>query len=381
MVLAWPSESGERRPRPTSVSRCVCTLLARPSWAWCDSTPVQGFRLGWDIESFNTALRLGSQKGKAGRWAHHGWHRWARHVTTNLMIPGSHMQKRVPSADSSSIGTMLADSQNGAEFRMVSTHALVGLSVRWAHHSKNSLRTEKDRQAVLSFVQGALHQSAGNGFGDCTWTLFLDVEPMWTPPLRPQGHCPILLEMQQWVINFSPLQQSRSGFAVALLQCVAPVCDEALRAHAKAVLFTLNGKDDVLLKAINAQLIWFIGRRLDEFFSTSMDSSNTAIADMSVRRGEKAVAKYFLASRRVFADPQHLHISLDASNIARKSITVGVIALPTNIGAVYPPQVLQEHNFSHPRTNLKFVIKTCWVCNTNFFPVLQTLGAPFCSCF
>lgn len=62
-------------------------------------------------------------------------------------------------------------------------------------------------------------------------------------------------------------------------------------------------------------------------------------ASRPVRQGEKALTKYYLATRRAFSDASYIQLSLDASSVMGKSMVFGLAALPDNQAVVYPPQV------------------------------------------
>lgn len=83
--------------------------------------------------------------------------------------------------------------------------------------------------------------------------------------------------------------------------------------------------------------MWFVGRKMDTFAADTLCQDRTST--LSVRSADKALAKYYTTTRRVFADPLFMQISLDACNVMGKSMVLGLAALPDTRAVVYPPQV------------------------------------------
>ena len=52
--------------------------------------------------------------------------------------------------------------------------------------------------------------------------------------------------------------------------------------------------------------------------------------------------KYYYCSRRVFAKPSHISVTLDALRLNRRNVLLGLMALPSNVAAWLPPQVFED---------------------------------------
>lgn len=243
-VLA--SEAGEQPKRLADWMTCALTdLKAKVKLfpAGCIEVDVvkmcvgtQGFFVGWDLGSFHGALGLSGEKGQAGKWTRRGWERWAKFLSNEVSLPGGHLRQKTPASDATLVGSHLAAMEDGAEFRLVSTHALVALCSRWASkHRKDSLRAGDDQAAVASFLHGFMN-SASEALGAHEWTVFLCMGPKWGPPSLPTGDAPLVLTLSGWIRS---IFECRSGFARALCAVLAPLCTVGFVVSVAGVLLHL----------------------------------------------------------------------------------------------------------------------------------------------
>lgn len=64
---------------------------------------------------------------------------------------------------------------------------------------------------------------------------------------------------------------------------------------------------------------------------------------ISFLTGSRKVLRYFFAARRKFASPDFLSIAINASRVARKKVSLTVMAKPDNVAMWAPPQAGSVH--------------------------------------
>ena len=60
---------------------------------------------------------------------------------------------------------------------------------------------------------------------------------------------------------------------------------------------------------------------------------------MTDRGSDRGLCKYYMASARTFHGARRVHVAFDASNILRKPMIVGVLAIAGHLATMCPPQV------------------------------------------
>lgn len=298
--------------------------------------PFLGFSVGWDIAGVHRALKLSSQGGKPGKWVNHGWARWCKFASCALGLGDQRTQARVRCKDIREVGDRMATAVRGMEFKMVSTHVLLGLLIRWSGcHPTMSLRSDKDKACVRCMLMGLRHASAPRA-GTSAWTLFLDLQVEWKSPAPPTGERPCTIFADGWIMDLRPLFKSSAAFAMSIGGALGGLCDSEGKVCAFNVLLRFAALPISDSKHwFFVQLLWFVGRRLDSFIAPD---ESQLIGELSERSSDKALARYWMACTRAFARPSHLHVSLDAPTILKKPMVVGVMAMPGNVAATFPPQ-------------------------------------------
>ena len=74
---------------------------------------------------------------------------------------------------------------------------------------------------------------------------------------------------------------------------------------------------------------------MSRFAITGMPS----IGERPTAGQERALNKELLGMQRAFFQPTYLHLCVDQATLAKKPTVCGMMALPSNIGAVLPPMV------------------------------------------
>jgi len=144
-----------------------------------------GARLWWSLKDLYTTCGLKVKGGLASKWVHSGVPGW-RNYCSQLDLAGVHLRMSQPLATEGAGAAspdVLSDRVLG--FPSVSTHMLLALCARLAAKPKEAggLETNEGKVAVSHFLEGLLKLPAEEAALD----IYLDPDPMWQPPLKPQG--------------------------------------------------------------------------------------------------------------------------------------------------------------------------------------------------
>lgn len=219
-----------------------------------------GCRLRWGALDVYHELRLTAQKGKAFKFCEHGWGRW-RAMAVGLWLPSEHLVRRV---DQEAVAQGAAgDGGGAADFRALSSHALVALLARWSsrHRQRGGLEDEGDCVAVGGLLR-TLIGSAVEGRRTII-TIFQDKLATWVPPKVPAGERPLDIPIVDGCFELSVLRDAQcpccrglssllfellGSKTVSLVDCLVALLDHC---------GTTRGKDEA--EWFVRQLVWAVG--------------------------------------------------------------------------------------------------------------------------
>jgi len=300
----------------------------------------EGACVWWNMLDLHSRLRFHGRV-QPGRWAAAAWNRWARFLEDTCGLAG-HMMNKAPSAvagDSSDrFGSRIFDDERAADFRMCSSHAVVALLTRWAFgcRSQGGLELYEDRAAAQGLLEALLEKVP-----------HLPI-PIYIEDVRlsesgwPQGSRGISLPLSSEGIRLSVLASSRHLLARAICRKFPQVVADAGASLKLSSLLDglLQDRKDQLLWSALKQVIQWVGKCVDTHLRDDLAiAAGASFVDCGRRAMDKRLSKYFLGIREAFHRPQVVHMAIDQGTVGKKPTVVGLLALPDNSGAIFPPQV------------------------------------------
>lgn len=311
--------------QPTGVVRLEVSLV-RPAQHQC--------RCMWSLLPVFVGLRLRAQKGRAGRWASHGWAAWKKFVTSVLGLSEVHMPAL-------GVGGERCDVN-----RQLSTFALLALLARWCSEDRNGhLRDIRDRaaanQCFEAFIALSFHDNTEQVF-----SLFLDVAPKCGLPGLPAGDrlcdVPVVGDRLHLKAVFR-----RCPDLTALLAGACEGPDRAVRIST-ALLRLSSTASGSMGCSVFRQLVIFVGRRVEDSLSQVLSfASAPSMAELTTAQAMHRMTKYYLGAREAFANPQTVHMAVDGSTLGKKALLCGLLVKPDNVGIVLPPLVRRAPPSTH----------------------------------
>lgn len=164
----------------TTLEAFVCNLLndvevefRSPPHGWVRvdvvvrQCPMQGYYLMWNLLQLGKVWELSAHKGMVGKWAQHGWERWCAYLSEEVGLHEAHAQRKTMVRDMSLVGEAASSSEGlVADFRCMSTHALVAMLSRWASESFHfHMKGDADRDTVRGCLQSWCAKAFGNSNG------------------------------------------------------------------------------------------------------------------------------------------------------------------------------------------------------------------------
>lgn len=228
----------------------------------------------------------------------------------------------------------------------MTTHARVGFLLRWGclPRPRGGMELPADQEAVKGLLRAMLDSAMGST--ELSWTFFVDPEVRWAAPHLPCGSQPAHVHVNASVMDLREWGACRCGYRRAVveeLQKHNAWHQGQVRVSTALELFApfASAKGRRILRWFALQLIWFAGTAIEgERVAALKSSDGQQLASLTRSGLQKALYRYFMAGRRAFANPVCLHLALDGGTLGKKRTTVGVIALPSNLAMVFPPQAL-----------------------------------------
>lgn len=335
-LAAWSQRKFETIYEISDPPRMVAKLFV---FVW--SKPRDGQHMWWGMLKVHSSLGLQAQAGKAHRWCEHGWRRWSDFIVNVMKLPEGHLQKKWQ-ADIAEVGT--GDDGVG-EGRFASTVALLALLVRWVSLSpkKGGLGSADDRESASLLLSAFLRKILE---GPLRLTIFIDTGCNFGEIGWREGADLVDLQVTQGMTDIRSLVR-RPHHLCGLLdaglkqQGVDTTRPIALVSLLKGAMELCGGKDNHRGAWFARQLIWAFGRAIDEVCWRELGMiPNLPELPATTTSRSRCLMRYFLAPNEAFKDPVVLHVALDGSSLAEKSVVAGIVCLPTNVAAVFQPQVV-----------------------------------------
>lgn len=306
----------------------LCALPARGACVW------------WNMLDLYSQVGFHG-RGNAGRWAAAAWGRWSRYIAETCELPG-HMLNKASACGgnvaSDQVETRMFDDDRAADFRMCSTQALICLLTKWAFgaRSQGGLGLEEDREAAKGLLSVLLAKLPNMPLPFFAGDVRL-LESGW-----PQGSASVALPLAHGCVHLSALSSQRSPSCKAVCRLFPhSACKEARGVHIIELIARLmeQQKDKCLANVLKC-LLWWLGKALDAHLKNELAKAPPGrFADEGSRVLDKRLNKYFLGVCEAFFQPKVLHLALDQGTIGKKPTVLGMMALPNNCGAIFPPQV------------------------------------------
>ena len=98
---------------------------------------------------------------------------------------------------------------------------------------------------------------------------------------------------------------------------------------------------DLAVVWFRKQLVGKVGSELDRVLKqkVALESCEVPLTQQTSKQVEQALCRYYVATCKAFHLPANLSISVDKARVGQKGLVCGLLALPSNTGAVFPPQV------------------------------------------
>lgn len=310
-------------------------------------TPMHGAYLWWHALRLHSALQLKSQK-EPGRWASHGWHRWAKFLQEEMGLPRMHVLNTCTNLeDISLVGPYSAEEVAGMDRRSLSTHALLALLARWcwAPQVRGGMTIDSDVNAAHAFLQSLLSQDVDH-IGNFTWTLCIDIQAAWDPPALPNGNQPLDIKIVSGQLQLQEFSNKNAQCVMAVVQALTAAGawgeeGQVLVIDVVRVLSSLTAKGSASTQWFLKQLMWALGSVVDQcFYDIVAIQSDPKLADTTRRKQKRDMFRYLVACREVMKNPAVLHLAVDGISLGKKPCLCGLMALPSNDAMILPPQVL-----------------------------------------
>lgn len=299
----------------------------------------RGASIWWDVLDVYRQLHFQGKK-KAGKWAAAGWSRWISYCAESCGLVG-HLVNKAPAGYENRgemLGQRMLEGDRCADFRMVSSHALVALLARWGFVGEHSggMKSDEDRLSARGLLRALLDKVAL-----CDVTFFLangDISPGgWLV-----GSRAVVLPFSNGGLKLHGLSTVNNSICRAICKKLPAFANDAearisFFAFLEAMAQSASREKD--LQCAFRQLVVSLGKLVDRTFLAEGDQSLSLACGVDSRSGVKMMTKYWIAMREAFDRPQFLHMALDMGNVGKKPTFCGALALPTNIGVIFPPKV------------------------------------------
>lgn len=241
------------------------------------------------------------------------------------------------------LGISIMDIEGAGDFRMVSTHGLLALLSRWAFAPMGSGGLERpgDKQSAslcLSALIGLIMP------GD--FTMFLSAQS-FSEQGWPTGSRLVALHGTKDGLRLFPLTQVRHRLCIDICERFpqARFGEDEVVSFCDLFKGTINAPIGSSLGCFFKQLVQGLGKMVDlKVRDEVAPLRDAAMLDVSSRESDKMLVKYWAAMRETFVNPLVLHMALDQGNLGKKPTVCGMMAVPGNVGAIFPPQVVHERN-------------------------------------
>lgn len=303
-----------------------------------------GVLVWWSLPDVHRSLCLDAQKGCAHRWCEHGWDRWSSFVEKEVQLPTGHLRKKWQ-GDAAHASL---ESGGLAEFRCASTCALLALLVRWVSlpAERGGLGHASDKAKGGLLLDAMLAKFFNQPLA--AWTVFRDEGCRWQGAAWPVGRRPLDIAFADGAADLRPMVDSRCHLCKSLIATLTkrgidPTHPIGLKDLLLNAMAATNGRASSAHFWFVKQLLSWVGRVIDRTCADAMKAmSSPPKLPATVTSRQKDLMRYWLASREAFDRPPIVHVALDASNLAEKGTTAGLVALPSNIAVVFPPQVFGQ---------------------------------------
>ena len=152
------------------------------------------------------------------------------------------------------------------------------------------------------------------------WTLILTENLVWVPPTPPTGGWEFTPNVRDWSADFSRLFERNSQRSLSLRQWITPFLSADLRCNVLALMEDIHCKGVIepWAKSVFRQLVWWVGRQVDELWSSKVPNVGARMSSMSVRQADKSIYKNLLSAGRCFKDARYIQQCKDGGTIFGK---------------------------------------------------------------
>lgn len=317
--LSAAFEIAHRRGRRTLSFRCALWEQRR-----------SGLRVWWDLSTIHNACGLAAFS-TYGRWAAHGWKRWSRFCQETLKLPEEHTRKALGRSSDE-------EDQQYADFRSLSSVALLGLMTRWGTCSApgGGLKNNSDREACMEVCEVLV----GCACGEAKHSRTIFEQPIgeadeWGFFRGSRAHEVHIIGgvLHLGTLASAPsLRRAANGRAGRTFDMTGGVVIAEILALAASC---------AKLNWLTKQLVWWLGSLLDDFVVLKCIGSSTKLCDMSFDASNRALTKYYFGMRQAFSDQLFLSMGVDCGRVGKKNLWMGLVGCPNNTAAVLPPMDLR----------------------------------------